>query len=58
MTTTSKWVFSGFYPFQRRELPGKLSRLHDQPLFHIADNVVGIMLRYPHGFDDDPGLMQ
>jgi hypothetical protein len=55
--TSSKWVFAGFYPFQSLELPGELSRLYGQHLFTVADNVVGLMLRYPHGFDDDPGLM-
>ncbi len=56
MTTNGRWVFSGFYPFQSRELPDELSRLHNQPLFNIGENVVGIMLPYPHGCDDDPIL--
>lgn len=48
-----QWVFSGCYPFQSHRLLDELSWRHSQPLFTIADNVVGIMLPYPHGFDDD-----
>lgn len=51
-------MLSGFYPFQSNNLPGELSRIHKQPLFNIADDVVGIMLPYPHGFDSDPDLLQ
>lgn len=48
-----KWTFSGFYPFQNKNLPQALSKKYNQPLIQIDDGLVGIILPYPHGFDDD-----
>lgn len=51
-----RWVFSGFYPFQDTNLPYILSKLYNQPIFDVCHNVVGLLLPYPHGFDDDISL--
>lgn len=52
-----KWTFSGFYPFQDPSLLKELSLEYNQPLFKIAEDVIGIILPYPHGFDDDYPLL-
>ena len=52
-----KWTFSGFYPFQDKNLPLALSKKYNQPLIQIDDGLVGIILPYPHGFDDDFSLL-
>jgi hypothetical protein len=53
---SKKWIFSGFYPFPDKNLISELSKLHNQPIFQIDKNVVGIILPYCHGFDDDESL--
>jgi hypothetical protein len=54
----ARWVFSGFYPFRSKRLPQRLAAAHAQPLFGVGTTpgVFGVMLPYPHGFDDDPSL--
>lgn len=55
-SNTQRWLFSGIYPFNDKNLPEDLSKSLNRPLFSPSENepdVIGIILPYPHGFDYD-----
>lgn len=48
------WVLSGFYPFTSPYLPSDLAVQHNIKLHNFRNDIVGLILPYPHGFDTDP----
>lgn len=48
------WVLSGFYSFTYPYLPSDLAVQHNIKLHNFRNDIVGLILPYPHGFDQDP----
>lgn len=46
--------FSGSYPFSNYLFPFDLAFLIGQKLLNFKDDVVGLVLPYPHGYDNEP----
>lgn len=49
-----KWILSGFYPFTSPYLPSDLAVQNNIKLHNFRNDVFGLILPYPHGFDSDP----
>ena len=53
----SNWIFSGFYPcFSKTDLPSELAIKHNIPLHVFHNKIVGLILPYNHGFENEPGM--
>lgn len=50
------WEFTGSYPCNTVDSPSQLAAHYNKELFDFGDGVVGVILFYPHGFDDEPEM--
>ena|GEM_PF-1995999 len=50
---TPIWKFSGCYPFNSSFLPFDLAFNYQIKLLDFKDDIVGLILPYSHGFDDN-----
>lgn len=48
------WELTGLYPIASKNVPKQLAALYSKDLIEMGEGLVGVILPYPHGFDDQP----
>ncbi|MBA2728362.1 MAG: hypothetical protein H0U49_09350 [Parachlamydiaceae bacterium] len=51
--SSAVWILSSFYQVVNLQIPFELAVKYDKKLYDFRSDVFGIILPYPHGFDDE-----